>query len=114
MNLWGPLYKQWAVSCRRRRSFCEMPRNLSGIAFNRDTEGSAGVRLEQRVNNDRQAPTPSGNVRGRFARENARRRSSLSEVGYGWKANSSELLWGAVKRLLRGTSAGKTLTSSYR
>ena len=32
--------------------------------------------------------------------DTARRRSSLSKVGYEWKACSSELLWVAVKRLI--------------
>ena len=53
-----------------------------------------------RVNDDRQTPMPSGNVRGQIARGHARRRISLSMVGCQWKARSSELLWVAVKRLI--------------
>ena len=50
--------------------------------FNRDAEGSAAVRLANRVNDDRQPPTPSETCEDSLLADTARRQSSLSRVGY--------------------------------
>ena len=67
-------------------------------SFNRDAEGLAEYSLLIGVNDDRQTPTPSGDVRGQLARGHRLPPEFAEQGWYEWKACSSELLWVAVKR----------------
>ena len=64
------------------------PQVATAASFNRDAEGSAGAQLVNRVNDDWQTPTLSGNVRCQLAR---RHRSPPEFAEDGWMRMESSL-----------------------